>query len=283
MTKQNLTTADAIRAAMQGGQGVETGAALRKAFVTECKAIDQEARSVDFVISTASVDRMGDTIAVDGWKLDTYRKNPVVLWAHDASELPVAKASNVRIEDGKLKARAEFVPKEISGKANAVFELIRGGFLSATSVGFAPIKYAFTEAPDRKYGIDFIEQELLEFSVVPIPANAEALVEARSAGIDIEPIREWATKLFESQNLAIIPRDRLKQFEGLATEFRSIAGKLPKHAAGASGIWRRAANTIERVLGGSAPASEPETPKPAGTPALDAARRRMAAIRARLT
>jgi len=283
MTKQNLTTADAIRAAMQGGQGVETGAALRKAFVAECKAIDPETRSVDFVISTASVDRMGDTIAVDGWKLDTYRKNPVVLWAHDASELPVAKASNVRIEDGKLKARAEFVPKEISGKANAVFELIRGGFLSATSVGFAPIKYAFTEAPDRKYGIDFIEQELLEFSVVPIPANAEALVEARSAGIDIEPIREWATKLFESQNLAIIPRDRLKQFEGLATEFRSIAGKLPKHAAGASGIWRRAANTIERVLGGSAPVPDPETLKPAGTPALDAARRRMAAIRARLT
>jgi HK97 family phage prohead protease len=268
---------------MQSGKGVETGAALRKAFVAECKAIDPETRSVDFVISTASVDRMGDTIAVDGWKLDNYRKNPVVLWAHDASELPIAKASNVRIEDGKLKARAEFVPKEISGKANAVFELIRGGFLSATSVGFAAIEYAFTEAPDRKYGIDFIEQELLEFSVVPIPANAESLLEARSAGIDIEPIREWATKLFESQNLAIIPRDRLKQFEGLATEFRSIAGKLPKHAAGASGIWRRAANTIERVLGGSAPAPESETPKPAGTPALDAARRRMAAIRARLT
>jgi HK97 family phage prohead protease len=283
MTKQNLTTADAIRAAMQGGQGVDAGAALRKAFATECKAIDQEARSVDFVISTASVDRMGDTISVDGWKLDTYRKNPVVLWAHDASMLPIAKASNVRVEDGKLKARAEFMPKDISGMSNAVFEMIRSGFLSATSVGFAPIKYAFSEAADRKFGIDFIEQELLEFSVVPIPANAEALIEARLAGIDIEPVREWATKLLETQNLATISRDRLKLIEGLATEFRSIAGKLPKHAAGASGIWRRAANTVERVLGGSVPAPKPEAPKPAGTPALDAARRRMAAIRARLT
>ena len=268
---------------MQGGQNVETGAALRKAFVTECKSIDIATRSVDFVISTASVDRMGDTIAVDGWKLDTYRKNPVVLWAHDASMLPIGKASNVRVEDGKLKARAEFMPKEISGMSNAVFEMIRGGFLSATSVGFAPIKYAFSEAADRKFGIDFIEQELLEFSVVPIPANAEALVEARAAGIDIEPVREWATKLLETQDLATISRDRLKQIENLATEFRSIAGKLPKHAAGASGIWRRAANTVERVLGGSVPAPEPETAKPAGTPALDAARRRMAAIRARLT
>lgn len=283
MTKQNLTTADAIRAAMQGGQGVDAGAALRKAFVTECKAIDSATRSVDFVISTASVDRMGDTISVDGWKLETYRRNPVVLWAHDASMLPIGKASNVRVEDGKLKARAEFMPKEISGMSNAVFEMIRGGFLSATSVGFAPLKYAFSDAPDRKHGIDFIEQELLEFSVVPIPANAEALIEARSSGIDIEPVREWALKLLETQNVATISRDRLKLIEGLASEFRSIAGKLPKHAAGASGIWRRAANTIERTLGGSVPAPEPETIKPAGTPALDAARRRMAAIRARLT
>lgn len=283
MTKQNLTTADAIRAAMQGGQAVETGAALRKAFVAECRAIDPETRSVDFVISTASVDRMGDTVSVDGWKLDTYRKNPVVLWAHDASMLPIAKASNVRVEDGKLKARAEFAPKEMSGMANAVFEMIRGGFLSATSVGFAPLKYAFSEAADRKFGIDFIEQELLEFSIVPIPANSEALIEARSAGIDIEPVREWATKLLASENIATISRDRLKQIEGLATEFRSIAGKLPKQAAGASQIWRRAANTVERVLGGSAPVAGLETAKPAGTPALDAARRRMAAIRARLT
>lgn len=281
MTKQNLTNADAFRAALKDG-GTVDNAALRKAYVAECKAIDAEARTVDFVISTASVDRMGDTIAVDGWKMDTYRKNPVVLWAHDASMLPIAKASNVRVEDGKLKARAEFMPKEISGMSNAVFEMIKGGFLSATSVGFAPIKYAFSEASDRKYGIDFIEQELLEFSVVPIPANAEALVEARSAGVDIEPIGEWAAKLLETQNLATISRDRLKQIESLATEFRSIAAKLPKTAAGASGIWRRAANTVERVLGGSVPVTEPEKVKPAGTPALDLARKRIAALRSGL-
>jgi HK97 family phage prohead protease len=279
MTKQKLVGADEIRAALRDGETPAKGAALRKSFESECRAIDQEARAVDFIISTASVDRMGDTVSVDGWKLDSYRKNPVVLWAHDASMLPIAKATNIRVEDGKLKARAEFLPREISGMSYAVFEMIKGGFLNATSVGFAPIRYAFSEAADRKFGIDFLEQELLEFSVVPIPANAEALVQARSAGIDIEPVREWATKLLETQNIAMISRDRLKLIEGLATEFRSIAGKLPKTAAGASGIWRRAANTVERVLGGSVPAPEPEKVKPAGTPALDLARSRMAALR----
>jgi hypothetical protein len=46
-------------------------------------------------------------------------------------------------------------------------------FLNATSVGFVPLKYAFTDDPQRRYGVDFLEQELLEFSVCqPIPANS---------------------------------------------------------------------------------------------------------------
>lgn len=174
---------------------------LRKAFTCEVRAVDDESRSLDFTISTDSVDRMGDTISVDGWKLDSYRKNPVVLWAHDSSSLPVAKASNIRVEDGKLKARAEFMPREISGMADAVYLSLKRGFLSATSVGFIPIKYAFSEEDGRSFGIDFIEQELLEFSVVPVPANAEALIEARAAGIDIEPMLEWARDILKSVNL----------------------------------------------------------------------------------
>ena len=31
--------------------------------------------------------------------------------------------------------------------------------------------------PARQYGIDFLEQELLEFSIVTIPANSDALID----------------------------------------------------------------------------------------------------------
>jgi hypothetical protein len=57
-----------------------------------------------------------------------------------------------------------------------------------------PLKYAFTDDPQRRFGIDFLEQELLEFSwCVPVPANAEALVEGRAAGIDqVAPLLDWA-------------------------------------------------------------------------------------------
>jgi HK97 family phage prohead protease len=165
---------------------------LRGSFDTEVKAADDGSRKLSFTISTASVDRMGDTIAVDGWKLASYKKNPVVLWAHDASMLPVAKANKVYVDGGKLKADTEFTPPGMAKFNDTVFDMYKGGFLSATSVGFSPLKYAFTDDPQRRYGIDFLEQELLEFSAVPVPANGEALIEGRAAGIDLGPILDWA-------------------------------------------------------------------------------------------
>jgi HK97 family phage prohead protease len=100
---------------------------------------------------------------------------------HDNTMLPVGKASNVRIEDGALKARAEFTPAGLVKYNDIVFEMLKTGFLSATSVGFIPLKYNFVDDPQRRFGIDFLEQELLEFSIVTVPANAEALIEGRSA------------------------------------------------------------------------------------------------------
>jgi hypothetical protein len=68
--------------------------------------------------------------------------------------------------------------------------MYRDGFLKATSVGFQPLKYAFTDDPQRRFGIDFLEQELIEFSLVTVPANAEALIEGRKAGINVDPLIE---------------------------------------------------------------------------------------------
>jgi HK97 family phage prohead protease len=168
---------------------------IRASFDTAVKAGDAAARELIFTISTASVDRMGDTIAIDGWQLDAYRKNPVVLWAHDSGMHPMARAPSIWTESAKLMARTMFVPAEmpfIGPMAECTYQMYLQGFLSATSVGFMPLKYAFTDDPQRRYGIDFLEQELFEFSCVPVPANAEALVEGKSAGIDIVPLLDWS-------------------------------------------------------------------------------------------
>lgn len=183
---------DEFRAAAKAEGGAPSDSRVRSAVDTEVKAGEGDSRTLTFTISSAAVDRMGDTIAVEGWKLDAYRKNPVVLWGHDGSSLPVGKATKIWIENGKLKAETEFTPAGMARFNDVVFEMYKAGFLSATSVGFRPLKYAFTEDPSRRYGIDFLEQELMEFSAVTVPANAEALIEGRSAGIDIGPMLEWA-------------------------------------------------------------------------------------------
>jgi HK97 family phage prohead protease len=168
---------------------------LRKQFIPDqVKAEGGDSRKVTFTISTASVDRDRDTLAVDGWKLDNYRKNPVVLWAHRYDDLPVGKAESILAKAGALKAVADFVPAEISPFADTVFRLLKGGFLRATSVGFRPMKYALNE--DRR-GIDFEEQELMEFSIVPVPANPEALMDAKGLGIDVAPLRKWAERVLD--------------------------------------------------------------------------------------
>lgn len=139
-------------------------------------------RRLSLTISTAGQDREGDTIALDGWKLEAYARNPVVLWAHDYRSLPIARAAKTRIEDGVLKADAVFPPAEMHPFSAKIYDLAAAGFINASSVGFIPQKWSFR----KDGGIDFHEQELIEFSFVTVPANADALIDGRSQDEMIE-------------------------------------------------------------------------------------------------
>ena len=163
--------------------------AVRKSLATATEFPDDPARTIRFVISSSSEDRDKDVVAVGGWKLDNYLKNPVVMWAHDYRALPVAKCLSIAPRGDKLVAEAQFPSPDLYPFADTVFRMLKGGYLGATSVGFRPLK---AEPNAKRGGVDFHEQELLEFSVVPIPSNQEALVEARAAGIDLLPIKDWA-------------------------------------------------------------------------------------------
>ncbi len=159
--------------------------------------------SYPFVLSTSAEDRQRDVIRQEGWKLQNYRKNPVVLWAHDYEQLPVARASSVYIAGDKLKAVDRFsADHEL---ARTVAALYRKGFLSAVSVGFRPLKWAWND--ERGMGAaDFDEVELLEHSCVPVPAHQDALIEARSLGIDIGLVVEWAEKALASSGGLYLPK-----------------------------------------------------------------------------
>ena len=185
---------DALLATVRRGDSVE--GIVRKAEVADAEVLDN--RRVRFTISSASVDRDNDTINQTGWKTDNYQRNPVVLWAHDYSSLPLGKSVDLSVENGNLKSTVEFADHPF---ADTVYRLVKGGFLNATSVGFRPMK--LTENVERG-GLDFGEQELLEYSIVPVPANPDALIEARAAGIDTEPIRKWAETVLTLAHVKVL-------------------------------------------------------------------------------
>jgi HK97 family phage prohead protease len=163
---------------------------VRKQMIGPAELVGGDVRALRFTISTGSIDREQDRIALAGWDLANFRRNPVTLWGHDASRLPIGRAFDLRIEDAALKASVEFIPSDTpeGGQfAESVYRLARGGFIAATSVGFRPVKWEYTRdqargADDWFPGIDFEEQELVELSIVTVPANPEALIDAPGPG-----------------------------------------------------------------------------------------------------
>jgi HK97 family phage prohead protease len=144
-------------------------------------------RRIRFLISTGSVDRDGDVLDPKGWDLTHYKKSPVVLWAHDYSQMPIAKAVSIGQTAKGLEATAEFPRPGIYPFADTVYDMLKGGFLNATSVGFKPI-----ESESIKGGRKYTKTELLEFSIVPVPANPEALI---VRAISTEQVKAWKKML----------------------------------------------------------------------------------------
>jgi hypothetical protein len=99
------------------------------------------------------------------------------------------------------------------------------GFLNAVSVGFDPVKYAWVEDKDRPWGIDYIEQELLEYSCCPVPANPEALVDAKSAGIDLDPLVDWIERTLDGG--LYIPKEKAERiYKILSTKSTIVIPKV---------------------------------------------------------
>ncbi|MEM9043419.1 MAG: hypothetical protein AAGC81_01900 [Pseudomonadota bacterium] len=202
------------RHAWQGEGGV------RKLFIPKERNINRETREIDFIVSTAAKDRDGDVVEPGGWVLDQYRENPVVLFAHDSGKPPIARASNITIEDGALRATAKFADAETYAFADTVFRLYEGGFLNAVSAGFMPMEMEpLPMIEGERNGFRFTRQTLWEFSAVPIPSNPEALVEAKGAGIDVDPCIEHIEEALDTGRFS-------EAEELLAKTYVQLKGKM---------------------------------------------------------
>ena len=167
---------------------------VRKQYIADIKAVEGQDRSFECTISTATPDRDKDVVVQEGINTANFQANPVVLFGHQYSRPPVARSIKLWIEGGMWKSVMQFVPKGVYDFADVVEAMYRLGFMRALSIGFIPKKYAFDE---ERRGYDMIESELLEYSCVPVPANPEALSAAKSAGIDLAPLKTMLEEAIE--------------------------------------------------------------------------------------
>jgi hypothetical protein len=196
--KQIFGTEDVEQIRSQKREGKQEGHVVSKKIgkvdvsAAECKRLctragieyvaGYEDRVLEYTLSDATVDRMGDIIKPKGADLNNFKKNPVLLAFHDYGTIPVGAIIKVWNNDKAVKGWCMFFGNEIdpSGRAETMYRLAKSGFMRAGSVGFLPKEVHDPDKEERKeldmpdYGVVFTKWELMEFSVCPVPANPNA-------------------------------------------------------------------------------------------------------------
>jgi len=135
---------------------------------------------VEGMASTTQVDSFKEIVEPDAFRetLPRYKKFPVVLFAHSFA-MPIGKAIKLEIQSGGLWVRVAL--SKAAGTAEMVRTQIEEGILKAFSIGFW-LEMGDIKEDAKRPGVSRITKlELLEISVVPVPANRGAVFGMASA------------------------------------------------------------------------------------------------------
>lgn len=187
----------------------QTKMILKKLCVEKINILKEEnntkSLTASFIASSAAVDRYGDIIDQNGWQLENYKSNPIILFNHDATQLSIGRGE-VEVVDGNL--MIDIVFDSDDPRAAEIGRKVNAGFLNAVSVGFNAIEQINRDELSEDHyaygqkGMFFPKAELLEVSIVTIPANQEA-VAAKKYTRDLENVeaislsKEQAIELYK--------------------------------------------------------------------------------------
>ena len=152
----------------------KSGAAVRE------KEVKNQATNIWFRASTPAVDRYGERVKSTGIKIDNFIKNPIFGWSHrvyggmEKKDI-IGKVVDFDISEDSFDVEVEFIPTAglEDGTGYSYLDMVKGGFLSAVSIGFSGIKFSIEKIQEKAVRV-WDETDLLEVSLVGIPANQEA-------------------------------------------------------------------------------------------------------------
>lgn len=140
--------------------------------ILNIKSVDDERRIIRGMATTPTPDRMGDIVEPLGVKF----KNPMpLLWQHN-HEQPVGHVKFEKPTESGIAFEASLAktdePGTLKNRLDEAWQSVKMKLVSAVSIGFRSLEHAFMDDG----GIRFIKSEVLELSLVTIPANAEATI-----------------------------------------------------------------------------------------------------------
>ena len=207
------------------------------------------------VIAANERSRNQDEINLAGVRFDNYRKNPVVLWNHDASPrllaaappsggIPIAKTLEIgHDEEGRIVASFEFNSNDPF--AARVENAWNNGFLRAASIHYLPTRIVeVKDARGRVERVRIEESDLLEWSLLPLPADPNSVREGARAlelpeeifrGLEPEPENDEAEPFVDSVTEKPEPEPNQddpiealrERVDAVEQELRALAAKPP--------------------------------------------------------
>lgn len=222
--------------------------ALWKAYVRE---VTKNGRLIGAVGSTDAIDRYGEIVDQNSWQLDNFRKNPVMLWAHNLTfgedRPPIGRIEPVEVRDGNLIFDAQM---DMDDEFAA---MIHGKYmkkvLNAFSVGFIPhrVERVSDESQPQLRAI-LKDNELLEISAVPVPANPQALMSLRQQNFMVRTWEQLIDRETKELDIDKVASEVLKKLQPQLGETVALA---------VSEAIKKSPNEIE-------PSKEPELVKTGG-------------------
>lgn len=142
--------------------------------ILNVKRVDEDKRQITGVATTPTPDRVGDVVEPLGVEF----KNPLpLLWQHRSSE-PVGSVKFDKPSKDGITFTASIPTIEQPGKLkeriDEAWESVKHQLVRGVSIGFRAIEHAMME----NGGIHFLKTEVLELSLVTIPAQQDATIQS---------------------------------------------------------------------------------------------------------
>jgi hypothetical protein len=177
------------------------GEKLIRSITPEVRVVDAVRGIVDYVASDETVDHYRELILARGWRFSHFSRNAPFVDSHnyECIDRLLGKVLDFKVEGRQLVERVQWavdVPENALAKLG--WEMTRGGYLKAVSVGFYGTKAARNggagwddaaaaagidpKTPGNEVSRIFVEQEQVELSACILGANPSALVRAYEDG-----------------------------------------------------------------------------------------------------